>query len=178
MNLVTRIVLFIFSLLVLVLAIGALGVAVGWDPELTFLAVNQWLVASRVEAGLIGLIALGLAILAVVLVFRKSEDVPTIIKETNLGTIRISLQAVETLIKRAAGEIDGVRGIHSKLRMVDGELGIDLALEVAPDTNIPELADKVQTRVKEYLAHTVGITGATIGLTVREIAAQPKARVK
>ncbi len=179
MILALRAMLFLCSLLVLVSSVGIMGAAVGWDPSFTLNMLAQWLVANPLQTGLIGIFAFAIAVFGISLSLRSSQEVPAIIKKTNLGVIQISLQALESLVRRAASEIEGVRTIEPTIRHREGKFEVHLALEVVPDTNIPSLADRVQTRIEDYLAQTVGITDVQVSLTVKEIATGlQKARVK
>src|SRR5690606_8197524 len=108
--------------------------------------------------GLVGVVAFALAVIGLYLSLQRESEPAGLVKETSLGTIVISQAAVETLIKRAAAEIEGVRTIRPTVSNLGDKLAVLLALEVAPDTNIPQLADQVRTRVQEYLAQTVGIS--------------------
>lgn len=179
MNLAVRSIMAVFSVLVLIVAIGLLGISLGWDPAFTLSMLAEWLYANKLETGLIGLISLALAVLGLSLSFQGERETPKVVKETSLGTIQISQGAIETLVKRSAAEIEGVRAIQPNIRIKEGILVINISLEVLPDTNIPQLADRVRTRIEEYLAQTIGVDEAKIGITVKEISAGlSKSRVK
>ncbi|GEM_PF-2700526 len=179
MSLAVRSIVFICSVVILVLAVCAIGVALGWDPTITLMAISEWVLAHQTETGLGGVLAFAIAVIGLYLSLQRQSEPEGLVKETTLGTIVISQAAVETLIKRAASEIEGVRTIRPSVSNPGDKLTVKLALEVAPDTNIPQLADQVHTRVQEYLAHTVGVTDVNIDIAVREISTTlQKARVK
>ena len=73
------------------------------------------------------------------------------------GVINISLGAIETLCKQAAGKVPGVVETKTRIRVVNEGIAIYLHVTVPPDINIPETASALQQEVKNHLETMSGV---------------------
>lgn len=99
-------------------------------------------------------------------------------KETALGSVRISLRAVESLVLRAASQVKGVRDVQPSVRPVDGGLTVLLDATVMPDVSIPDVVEELQMRVSEYVQSSVGMAVIGVKVNVRGLSIDGKARVE
>lgn len=161
---------------ILMLAVGLAG----WDPGpwLTVLG-RDMLGPYRTEVTVIGLAELLVAGYLLAWAVRRRHLARAIVQETELGTVRISLKAVEALVQRAARQAQGVRDVKVDLRSDKQGVSIGLTVTVAPDLPLPAISDEVQRRVEQYITETVGVTVSRVAVTFRAVA-EPggKARVE
>lgn len=87
-----------------------------------------------------------------------------------LGTISISPEAIETITKIAIMEIEGVSDINTsffgrskeatqgiKVTLEDENATIDVSVNIKYGYSIPDIADRIQSKVKESIEGMTGI---------------------
>jgi len=100
---------------------------------------------------------LGLSIYLPFLRARETKGGAIIPLKNPLGEVEISQRAICEFIQRVGKEVEGIEDI--KARIKTGEEGIDvfLTLSARAQEEVPRLIDELQTVVKNYLNHTLGI---------------------
>ena len=110
------------------------------------------------------------------------------IKEDPVGEVRIADEVVAIIAGLAATEVDGVSSmagnitneIVSKLGMkklskgimteiVDNEVKVDVAINIAYGFSIPEVSAKVQEKVKSAIENMTGLTVAVVNVRIASV---------
>ena len=110
------------------------------------------------------------------------------IKDGNLGEVKIADEVVAIIAGLATTEVEGVSSmagnitneIVSKLGMknlskgifvevLDGEIKVDVALNIAYGYAIPEISAKVQERVKSSVENMTGLTVAIVNIRIASV---------
>ncbi len=127
---------------------------------------------------LIGFISLITAIYLFSMAFRTQHEEKTIIGETSLGEIRITVSAVENLALRAVRKLRGVKEAHVGVRADLSGLDIFIEVTVNPDLSIPQISEEIKTRVDEYVYETVGMRVNSVKVLVTKVAMEAKTRLE
>ena len=93
----------------------------------------------------------------------------TLINNTDLGDINITLGAIDNLVKKIVKKREGIFDISTDLKNSESGLDIDLSIKVYSDYIIPELTNDLQQIVKSYLEDTTGVTVNNVEILVNEI---------
>jgi uncharacterized alkaline shock family protein YloU len=106
------------------------------------------------------------------------KEFRTIIHVTELGEVRISSPAVESLALRAVKKIRGVKEAEIRV-LTDNEcLSFQVGIVSSPDVNIPQLIYEIRDELRQYIQATIGIPVSNTEVTVTRVSTEPRARVE
>ncbi|WP_018132463.1 alkaline shock response membrane anchor protein AmaP [Effusibacillus pohliae] len=163
MGALDRVLLFLFSAAVAVLAvlIGAQMLQLQWAAQL----FAEYRLEILVGAAVLLLVSLRF------LFFRAggSKEPQSIVHKTEHGDVRISLQTLESLADRAARLVRGVSELKTKVRPAEAGVRIGLRVSVDPDLDIPQITTSVQQKVKDYVESTAGVSVQNVVVYVNDI---------
>jgi uncharacterized alkaline shock family protein YloU len=122
---------------------------------------------------ILGLIAVLLFVLAVYLIWRKEQykvENLSIAQKTAFGEVKISINSLKRLVLQVVRKIGEIKEVKTQINLLKtGDINIDLHLSVKQDVNIPELSEKIQKRLKDYLLETSGIEVKEIKIHIDKI---------
>jgi uncharacterized alkaline shock family protein YloU len=173
MSLFDRSLLVVYSLIVTILLLVSIPVVYGYWPEplRVLLSAAHLPESSTVLWTTIGLLVIiGLRLLFVSVRTKSVTKTKAVVHEYKLGQVHITLPAIESLVKKAAYRVDGVKEV--KPIIVSAPEGIDIVIKatVSPDISIPELSKQLQQDVKEYIFQITGISTQNVKVMIENIA--------
>jgi len=178
MGLFDRALLTLYSFFVGIMSVIMFFLSLGW---VGFEYIFRNILASNEQRFVVGALAVVFFLISVKLVmaaFQKKGVYNTLIQDTALGQVRISLEALENLVKRVTYQVQGVREVKPHILVEPNGVKVLIRAVVVPDLSIPEITDEVQVRVKDYLAEVAGITVQSVKILVENISSELKARVE
>lgn len=132
--------------------------------------------------GLVEGLAAGLLVAAIgaylVFVGIRQEEDEGIRQETDMGHVRISLRAIENLVRRLAAGIKGVKEVDVSAHPSPEGVALTLSLVVHPEVSIPAISDEVGRRVREQVRETVGVDVGDVSVAIRNIVGESRPRVE
>lgn len=108
----------------------------------------------------------------------KSKDKSAIEKKSQLGTIMISLNSIESIILSAVKQMDGVMDVKVSLNNNKDSVEIKINAVVTPERSIPELSAIMQARTKEAVESIAGVTVSTVEVFVEDVVQTIKPSIK
>ena len=141
--------------------------------ENIFFRTNYWIYSNFFNQIILGLVGALLIFLVIYLIWQKAQIDKgnlSVVQKTSFGEIKISIESIKRLtlkVVKGIGEITETRPEVNILK--SGGINIDLHLSVKQDVNIPELSEKVQRKLKEYLLETSGIETKEIKIHIDKI---------
>jgi uncharacterized alkaline shock family protein YloU len=108
----------------------------------------------------------------IIFAFTRRGGGQPVIHETALGDVRISLDAVENLVRKVARGVKGVREIKAVVANGPSGLTADLRAVVSPEVSIPEVAEEIQSSVKQYVRRVVGAELYLVRIEVDNISSE------
>ena len=143
-----------------------------------FFKINYWIYSNFFNQIILGLAGALLIFLVIYLIWQKAQIDKgnlSVVQKTPFGKINISMESIKRLtlkVVKGMGEITEIRPEVNILK--SGGINIDLHLSVKQDINIPELSEKIQRKVKEYLLETSGIETREIKINIDKISYEDK----
>lgn len=172
MGIIDRIVLTVYTLALAF--ISALMILVAIAP--TWIQPHMWLADAlsstrgQVVLFIIGVAFFGVSVRLIVFAFTRRGGGQPVVHETALGDVRISLDAVESLVKKVARSIKGVREMKAVVTHGKDGLHAELRGTISPEVSIPDVSEEIQSAVRQYVKRVVGVEMAEIRLEVDNIA--------
>jgi uncharacterized alkaline shock family protein YloU len=133
-------------------------------------------VSGRWTVGGIGTAFFVVSVRLIVFAFARRGGGQPVIHETPIGDVRISLSAVESLIKKVARSIKGVREIRAVVTHSKDGLHAELRGTISPEVSIPEVSEEIQTSIRQYVKRVVGVEMAEVRIDVENIASDSSRR--
>lgn len=178
MGVLDRIVLTLYTLSLAIISflMVLFAAAPDWVP------VAKWLDQARGASSRVAIFTAGLAFFLVsvrliIFAFSRRGSGQAVVHETALGDVRISLDAVENLVRRVSRGIKGVREIKAQVTQASGGLVVELKGVISPEVSIPDVSEEVQNAVKSYVKRVVGVEVAEVRLHVENISNEAKRRL-
>lgn len=163
-----RALLAVYSIFFTVLFALFSAVMLGWAAPLYLL--REFFYPGRPElfwSVMVIVILIGVRLFCVSLYKPRGRHV--VLAETSLGQVKVSLQAIESLVEKVVSQFNGVREVKPRIVAVPQGVGIQVRASVTPDVKIPEVSMEIQNRVKERVLEVTGITVNTVKVSVENI---------
>lgn len=172
-KIVDRLLLFIFSLSVIIAAFCLLAASFNW---ISLDTTQDFVRRIYTETGpAIAFIASCVILLLIafrlfyISVRSSQEQAPSIDQRNEWGDIRISIETVENLALKSASRARGVKDLRARVRV--GSAGIEVTIRslVDGESSIPALTEEMQAAVKEHIEEITGIPVASVSVYVANI---------
>jgi hypothetical protein len=162
---------------VLFLFLGALTFGVGVDFLARFvLLLQQWDILLLLGLGLVSLVGVLATITLIIPVSEGNKrSTGVLLRADSLGSIRVSIQALDAMAKKAIAELTEV--VDSHTRITDAGTGdavsVHIRVNFSQDTNVPESTERLRAAVKDYVQAVSGINVVNVEIFV-DTALQPR----
>ncbi len=167
-------VLILFSIISLIGLLFSLGIV-----ELGDIFYRLSSLLPRFLVGVISLMFLIGSIYLIGAFFFRGKQNLTVVQSSELGEVRVTLAALENLIKKATQKLEGVTDIKPEVFLGDKDkIDVNLTLSVYPDTDIQQNSVQIQTMIRDYIRSYVGIEVDTINISVTRIASNVRFKAK
>lgn len=101
----------------------------------------------------------------------SGKDVESVVMLTEHGEIAVSIVTLENLAKSVINELRDIKEAKVKARIAKNQVVYYISIIVARDVVIPELSEKLQKQVIEFVERNSGIKVAGIKVKVENVAA-------
>lgn len=172
-KIIDRLLLFIFSLAVIVAACAMLAAAFNWIPlEETQVFAERIYTETGPAVAFIAICAVLLLIalrLFYISVRSSREQAPSIDQRNEWGDIRISIETVENLALKSASRSRGVKDLKARIRV--GSAGIEVTIRslVDGENSIPAVTEEMQSAVKQHIEEITGIPVASVSVYIANV---------
>jgi uncharacterized alkaline shock family protein YloU len=172
-KLIDKLLLFLYSLLIVLAAIVVLFAAWNFIPMQTTVDVINSLYHDKIPSYTTIIVSIIVALISLRFLYislrRGRSQAPSIDQRTEFGDIRISMETVENLALKVAGRSRGVKDLRARVKVNQTGLEIIIRTVVDGETSIPELTEDMQSSVKGYIEEITGIPVASVTVFVANI---------
>lgn len=91
------------------------------------------------------------------------------VQNTENGAVRISVQAMDTLVKQAIGEADGVEQIKTSVINHEDSISVNIDMTLRSDVHIPNVTMLMQRSIKNFIEEFSGIAVRDVTVLVSNI---------
>lgn len=173
MKLLDGFISFIFSIVILVLAVTILLVSTGLATDTFVIRVLEDYVFN-IDYRSITIITSAVAILAALktTVFHscfKTKDTSPILVETEHGNVEIAQETITNTVKSVASKFENIKDINAKMLKKKNGIKIFANISVLANSNIKNLTEELQTKVIEIIKETTGVKVLDVNVKVKNI---------
>jgi uncharacterized alkaline shock family protein YloU len=141
--------------------------------ESFFFKINYLIYSNLFNQIALGLIGVLLIFFVFYLIWQKAQIDKgnlSVVQKTSFGEIKISIGSIKHLALKVVKEMGEITETRPEVNILkSGGINIGLHLSVKQDVNIPELSEKIQRKLKEYLLNTSGIETKEIKIYIDKI---------
>jgi Uncharacterized protein conserved in bacteria len=175
MNLLDRIILTIYMLLMVFVSFALIAIVMPFNlipmaylngiVETLYSDPYKWYYAL---SGIVLLIVSLKLLLSGVRIDRRNRG--GVVKPTEYGDIRVSIDTFESLALRAVKQISGIKDVKVRVDINEEDLTVYARLLVLPDINIPRTVSEVQGRIKEYIEQITEVGVKDVKVDIENVA--------
>ncbi|MEF9896275.1 MAG: alkaline shock response membrane anchor protein AmaP, partial [Clostridia bacterium] len=96
------------------------------------------------------------------------------VQNTENGAVRISMQAMDTLVKQAIGQADGVEEIKTAIVNHEDSISVNIEMTLDSDVHIPNVTMLMQRAIKNFIEEYSGIAVRDVSVMVGKIVEVPQ----
>lgn len=177
MSALDRAILLVVGVFVALLGLDVAVSGLGWRGPGSVAVLLDAYGAGGVEAVITGVVALLAGTYVGYMAVRQERD-EGIRQETDMGHVRISLRAVENLVRRIAADVRGIKEVDVAVHPSPEGVAVQLFLVVNPEVSIPVISEEVSRRVRAQVRETVGVNVGDVSVAIRNIVGGSRPRVE
>lgn len=179
MGVFDRALLALYSFIMGILSVYGILLALNWD---VIRHILDFTLNNPGQRSILGILAFVFFLISVRLFIAATQKVKTVtstvVQETSLGQVRVTLEALESMVRRAVSPIKGIREITPHIVCDPTGVSIIVRAVVNPDTTVPEVTVEIQDKVKDYLQQVAGITVHAVKILVENVSTDGRSRVE
>lgn len=164
-SIANRLLLTIYTLVIILISLAILassiGIAIGALEPASHISGFlvpahwdwKWIIGSMVISILFLLVSIKLLFSGI----KKKATNSTLLKNTELGMIRVSISTLDTMAQRAVQDFEQVKDVKTSIVTEEDGVRVHLKVLAMPDAILPELTSSIQQKVKEHIEKASGI---------------------
>lgn len=178
MRTLDRLISFIYSVIMLMVAIVLILVGVGVvNPQMILDMQQQYVFTEQtIGNGIWNVITItGIVLLlaslktTIFLSLFKIKDKSPILVKTKSGEIEIAQETITNTVRNVAMSYDAIRDVQAKMIKKKSGVIIYAVIMVYADSNIRAITEQIQNRAKEVIKETTGVTVYEVNIKVKNI---------
>ena len=184
-RIIDRILLALYALLGLLALAGGCFAAIDHARALNLLQRVYANVHDALWLQIVGVVVALLLLLWTIYIFMlslrhepKYEKGSVSVQNTENGTVRVSVVAMESLVKQAIGRVDGLVDIKTRIVNHEDSITVRIDMTLSTDVHIPNVTMLLQRSIKSFIEEFSGIAVREVEIMVSEIVPGEAQRTK
>ena len=171
----TRAMLVVYALIVMFLSLTLMVFGVFVRPFEVILSALGRFPFQLIAVALGALFALYSGWVVSAVTRRKSVAASSVIvTNTSTGEVRISVPALDAMVKTALGHVPGVIDMKTRVSDVNEAVEVHIDLTITSDTHVAEVTLLMQRSVKSFLEEYAGISVKEVNVYVNAVTGAPE----
>lgn len=167
MKVAARVFLILFGLVLAAAGLFALAAAINLVPGV---GTSLPLLPGELTLPIAGAAALLVGLIFLVAGLRPAPKPPdTVLQYTELGEVRINIQAIENMVMRVIQQNSGIKESSRRVMQSPEGLVVSVRVKVMPDLELPALTAELQQKVRDYIENITGIKVTAVRVLVDNI---------
>ncbi len=173
MKLLDKLISFLFSLAILVIAITVVMVSLEYvTADRVYDIIDEYVFAENIKE--VTLISAFVVILAVfkVTIFNsnfKSKDKTPILVESAHGQVEITQDTVDNTVRSVASTFSEIKDVQARMLKFKKGIKIYVVISVLVNTNLRELTENLQEKIEKVISDTIGVKVLGTNIRVKNI---------
>ncbi|MBU7007637.1 alkaline shock response membrane anchor protein AmaP [Phosphitispora fastidiosa] len=167
-----RVLLSLYALGIMFILLLAGLAAAGWTTPVDWLRVALLHMNNRLVLGVTAMVYFIVSVRFLFLALSSAKrPAQAVVQETGMGQVRVSVDALENMVRRVTAQIKGVRDVKPRVACLPEGVSVFLHVSMAPETNIPGTSDEIQQKVAAYIEEIAGIKVQAVKILVKSVSA-------
>lgn len=172
-KIIDRLLLFLFSLAILITACIMLAAAFNWIPlEVAHRFIEDVYTDTHTAIAFISVCSVMLLIsirLFYLSVRSVNAQPPAFTQSNELGYLRISVDTIENLALKAASRTRGVKDLRARIEPSNAGIEITIRCVVDGESPIPAMSEEIQNAVKQQVYEITGVPVVTVSVFIANV---------
>lgn len=173
MKLLDKLISFVFSVIILVLAIAVVMVCLEYiSADSVYAVFDEYVFSNSVkDISLITAICVILGALKTTIFsadFKKRDKEPIMV-ETDHGMVEIAQDTIDNTVCNVATTFFEIKDVQAKMLKKKNGIKIYVVISVLVNTNLKDLTFKLQEKIKEVIDATTGVKVLCVNIKVKNI---------
>lgn len=100
---------------------------------------------------------------------RRGDKGSVPLQKTENGTVRVAVAALDTLVKEAVGQVEGMLEIKTRIINNDDSISVRIDMSLAGDVHIPNVTMLMQRNIKTFVEEYSGIAVRDVEIMIESI---------
>ncbi|MEA4882873.1 MAG: alkaline shock response membrane anchor protein AmaP [Clostridia bacterium] len=171
MKTIDRVVLVISVAVMAFLSVVILASGSGGSfPNDFAIAFYDALTSNRVITVLASILVVLVMLYVVMLALKSDRGERDIVVSTDLGEVRVSMAAIETIARRTARQVRGIRDVEATADGDNEGIRVFSRVQVYPDVSITEVCEQLEKQLADAINAAVGVPVRSVHTVVRGVA--------
>lgn len=135
---------------------------------------EEWIVMTVLGVA-VGVVVL-LSLYWIIMAFRRGKRTDrgsVSVQNTENGAVRVSVAAMDVLVRQAIGQVEGVVNIKTHIVNHEDSITVQIDMTLTSNAHIPNVTMKMQRDIKRFIEEFAGIAVREVTIMVSDVQALP-----
>ena len=129
-------------------------------------------VGARIAGGVLLALYLALSVATLLILIRRKRRAERgfiTVGPDDRGKVRISVSAVEQMVRQSVRAIDGITDMRVNIEGLDDAIGISIDAVIASGAHVPTIAANMQRAITQFVEVNCGVAVQSVAITINAV---------